>query len=150
MSNGKKIIIAGIIVFFMFVSARIFQKETQAQEEPLVIPDASVSAAGEENQKGREILTLLADLKSVRLDESIFSDPVFQSLKDTSVELSAEPKGRPNPFAPIGKDAVLSEDFSAFATTSPRDISFSSEALTDTKTKSKSSGSVIVIPVGGR
>lgn len=154
MSNKKRsIIIAGIIILGAFASLRTFQNETQAQE-PLVVPDTA-SVDTESNQKGREILALLAELKSVRLDESIFSDPIFQSLQDTSVELNQEPKGRPNPFAPLGKDVVLSEDFSGFATSSPRDIPFNTEVATSSKTKKTSSpfsksGAPIVIPVGGQ
>lgn len=150
MSNNKKTIIAGIFLFTAFLVARDFQNETQAQE-PLVVPDTA-PAAEENNQKGREILALLADLKSVRLDDSIFSDPAFQSLQDTSVELTAEPKGRPNPFAPLGKDVVLNEDFSAFATSSPRNISFNSTATSTPKKginkNTATAPGVIKIPIG--
>lgn len=151
--NKRTIIVGGIIVFAIFVYMHAFQNETQAQE-PLVAPDAAAPSGAGNSQKGREILALLAELKSVRLDESIFSDPMFQSLLDTSVELNPEPKGRPNPFAPLGKDVVLSDDFSGFATTSPRDISFSSATSSTVapkgpgqKNNSGPSG-VIVVPVG--
>jgi hypothetical protein len=140
MFNNKKTIIAGILVFAAAISSHVFQNETQAQE-PLVVPDTASSLGGEgTNQAGREILALLADMKSVRLDESIFSDPMFQSLQDISVELIAEPKGRPNPFAPIGKDAVLADDFSGFATGSPRNIPFNSGDLNNTKPTTTKSG----------
>lgn len=149
MFNNKKIIIVGTAIFIVFVCARIFQSETQAQEEePLVVPDAAPAEEGSRNQAGREILALLSDLRSINLDGSIFSDPAFQALKDTTVKLTEEPKGRPNPFAPIGKDVVLSEDFSAFATTGPRDISFTSDTPIGGKTKSKDAPPVVVIPTG--
>lgn len=138
MYNYKKIIIAGVIIFAVFAYVNVPQKETQAQESALVVPDTA-SPDGT-NQKGREILALLADLKSVRLDDSIFSDPVFQSLQDTSVELVLEPKGRPNPFAPLGQDSLLNAG-QGFATTAPRDIPFSSGADTST-VKSKATKSV--------
>lgn len=130
MSNYKRIIIAGIIIFTVFAYMNIPRKETQAQES-LVVPDTATDA---NNQKGREILALLADMKSIRLDESIFSDPMFQALQDTSVELVLEPKGRPNPFAPLGKDAILNESH-GFVTTSPRDIPFASAAAPTTTSK---------------
>lgn len=154
LNNKKTIIISGIIIFAVFAYMRTFQNETLAQE-PLVVPDTASVDGGSNNQKGREILALLADLKSVRLDESIFSDPIFQSLLDTSIELNLEPKGRPNPFAPLGKDIVLSGDFSGFATTSPRDIPFNTEIATSSKGKkssnsfNKSGTPVVVIPVNG-
>lgn len=150
MLQNKKIIVAGFVLFAVFAYANIFHKETRAQEEPLVTPDPPPAGQNEGNQKGREILALLADLKKIQLDGSIFDDPKFQELQDFSRELIPEPKGRPNPFAPIGKDVVLSEDFSGFATTSPRNIPFNTEEDIDTKTgkSSKKDGSVIVVPVG--
>ncbi len=135
MSNNKKIIIAGIIVFAVFAYAHAFQNETQAQE-PLIALDTTSSGGGT-NQQGQEILALLADLKKVRLDESIFSDPKFQELQDFSMELNPEPKGRPNPFAPLGRDAVLNESTPGTAAVNPRNIPFNSEAATAATKSSK-------------
>lgn len=39
------------------------------------------------------------------LDDSIFSSPNFQNLKDNTVTLSAQAAGRNNPFAPIGNES---------------------------------------------
>lgn len=50
----------------------------------------------------RELLVTLSDLKTVRLDSAIFSDPLFQSLQDFGVQIPLQPTGRRNPFAPIG------------------------------------------------
>lgn len=145
MFNYKRIILAGFAIFAVFAYLSVPQKETQAQE-PLVVADTAVAGVGN-NQKGREILALLADLKKISLDESIFSDPIFQSLKDFSVELAPEPKGRQNPFAPIGKDILLAES-AGTATTSVRSIPFSPEASAKNNPGS-STESPIVIPVRG-
>jgi hypothetical protein len=40
-------------------------------------------------------------MKSTKLDSAFFTDPVFLSLKDSSVEIVKEPVGRKNPFAPF-------------------------------------------------
>lgn len=133
MSHYKKITLAGVIIFLVFVYSGVSQKEIRAQEEALVVPDVIPSEEG--GQTGREILNLLADLKKVKLDESIFADPIFQLLKDTSVELDLEPKGRPNPFAPLGKDVVLDESQDFSTTTSLRDVPFSSETEPAPKSK---------------
>ncbi|MFA5764235.1 MAG: hypothetical protein WCX27_01830 [Candidatus Paceibacterota bacterium] len=50
------------------------------------------------------INTLLQKMAQVKLDRSLFSDPVFQNLKDNTVIFSSQPAGRNNPFAPIGSD----------------------------------------------
>lgn len=49
----------------------------------------------------QELIALLLELRSIRLDLSIFDDPEFQSLTDFSQELVPEPVGRPNPFVPL-------------------------------------------------
>jgi hypothetical protein len=53
------------------------------------------------------VATLLA-LRAVKLDGSIFSDPGFESLKDFSTQIVPEPIGRPNPFAPLGSNIIVS------------------------------------------
>ncbi len=48
-----------------------------------------------------ELLALLLDIRSIKLDESILSDTVFRSLEDFGQEIVLEPIGRENPFAPV-------------------------------------------------
>ncbi len=50
----------------------------------------------------QEFLSILDDLNAIRLDASILNDPNFQALRDFSVTLVPEPRGRENPFAPFG------------------------------------------------
>ncbi|OGC86308.1 hypothetical protein A3D70_00395 [Candidatus Adlerbacteria bacterium RIFCSPHIGHO2_02_FULL_54_18] len=50
-----------------------------------------------------EILATLSNLNTIRLDPSIFKDPVFISLTDFGVTIPAEQTGRRNPFAPVGQ-----------------------------------------------
>ena len=54
---------------------------------------------------GEDILVLVNQLKSVSIDTSLFSNPLFVTLKDLSVTVNPENQARPNPFAPIGNDA---------------------------------------------
>lgn len=51
---------------------------------------------------GQDILSLVTKLKTISLDQSFFSSPLFIRLQDFSVTLFPESQGRPNPFAPIG------------------------------------------------
>ncbi|MCE9549091.1 hypothetical protein K8Q98_01695 [Candidatus Nomurabacteria bacterium] len=56
----------------------------------------------------QDFLSILLNIKSLKLDDAIFSDPVFMSLKDSSILLNPEGnEGRPNPFAPIGSDPIV-------------------------------------------
>lgn len=54
---------------------------------------------------GKDLLVILADLRTLKLDDSIFTDPSFRALKNFRVELTPEPVGRDNPFAPINGSA---------------------------------------------
>lgn len=51
---------------------------------------------------GQDLIVLLSEIQSIRLDSQLFDNPAFRSLTDYSVELISEPQGRANPFAEIG------------------------------------------------
>lgn len=50
----------------------------------------------------QDLLLTLNNLRAIKLDPSIFSDPLFQSLTDFGVTIPPQPTGRGNPFAPVG------------------------------------------------
>lgn len=54
----------------------------------------------------QELIALLSELKAIRLEPTLFSDPVFRSLSDFGRELVPEPTGRTNPFAPFNATPV--------------------------------------------
>lgn len=61
-----------------------------------------------ENAESSELLKVLLNVKNIKLDASIFSEPAFQALIDSSIVLVPDgTEGRPNPFAPIGSDSAL-------------------------------------------
>lgn len=47
---------------------------------------------------GKDMLATLSKMKVTTLDEGIFEDPVFRSLRDFGVEIASQPIGRRNPF----------------------------------------------------
>ena len=60
------------------------------------------------SQVAKEFLSLLLSVKNIKLNIDIFSDIAFTSLHDSSIILVPDGnEGRPNPFAPIGADAVV-------------------------------------------
>lgn len=81
---------AGLLVwaYFMFLSP--------GSSGPLLSSGESVSPVSQ------ELLVTLGNLRTIRLDETIFADPVFVSLSDFGVVIPPEAIGRRNPFAPIG------------------------------------------------
>ncbi|HWB34290.1 MAG TPA: hypothetical protein VG753_03165 [Candidatus Paceibacterota bacterium] len=48
-----------------------------------------------------DVLSTLSNLNTIKLDPSIFSDPVFTALSDYSVAIPSEAAGRRNPFSPL-------------------------------------------------
>ena len=53
------------------------------------------------------IYNILQQMAKVNLDDSIFSNQIFQGLKDNTVSFSPQASGRNNPFAPIGSDSGI-------------------------------------------
>lgn len=69
-------------------------------------PEATTDPLNEsDSQIAKELLGILLNVKSIHLEDSIFSEEAFISLKDSSILLVQDGnEGRPNPFAPIGTD----------------------------------------------
>ncbi len=94
----KKIIYIAVLILVGLVAYNYFFKP-EINVDP--VTSEGVSPAGE-LAVDKEILTLLGDLHSLVLDNSIFNSSAFKSLEDFSLPVEDEPKGRSNPFAPIG------------------------------------------------
>lgn len=61
-----------------------------------------------ESSVGSELLSTLLNLRTIKLNEQIFSNPSFTSLQDFTITLAGNtPQGRSNPFAPIGIDPAV-------------------------------------------
>ena len=61
-----------------------------------------VQSSGSDSEAvGSQVLTLLNQFQSLKIDTSIFSDPGFLTLRDYSVAIPPENVGRANPFAPL-------------------------------------------------
>ena len=72
---------------------------TSSSSAPLL----SDSTNGGITTGSEETLQTLSQLHTIRLDSSIFTDPVFTSLNSFSVTLPPAQAGRRNPFAPVGQ-----------------------------------------------
>ena len=115
--QANKLPIAGILgaglllwAYFMFFSG--------GSSGPL-LASSSATAVTPVTQ---ELLVTLSNLRTIRLDETIFSDPVFESLSDFGVVIPPEAIGRRNPFAPLGAGG------GAPATTTPAETEEATES----------------------
>ena len=91
----NKMTLAGGVVFVLAIYA--YFTYFGGSSAPLTASNPSSSISG-------DLLVTLGSLHTIRLDNSIFSNPVFVSLSDFGTTLPDQPSGRRNPFAPVGKD----------------------------------------------
>ena len=89
--------LAGIIVAVVVVVGGYFAYNTGGSDELLT----TTTAATPTSQVSKELLSILANLKSISLDTSIFTDEVFISLSDFGTTIPLAPVGRENPFEPL-------------------------------------------------
>lgn len=69
---------------------------------PAALEAGVTSVALEKEATKQEFFRLLDSLETIKLDRSIFQEPIFQSLVNLSPEIAPrEKKGRPNPFLPL-------------------------------------------------
>ncbi|MEK7071418.1 MAG: hypothetical protein AAB943_00595 [Patescibacteria group bacterium] len=87
----------------------------KGDEEEAALVSSSTTAVPENTNNSnvnsslaQDFLSLLLNITSLKLDDSIFSDPAFLTLHDSSIILVPDGnEGRPNPFAPIGSDIIV-------------------------------------------
>ena len=114
MSSKIKNIIIFIVIATLIILAYVFLIKKSPEEQNLisslpasnniVLPTANV--LDQNSLIAQDLLSVLLSVKSIKLDDTIFSDEAFINLKDSSISLNPlGDEGRPNPFAPIGFEA---------------------------------------------
>jgi len=51
--------------------------------------------------EGAQVLSLLNEISSLKIDNSFFNNPSYKTLRDYSVQIPALSVGRPNPFSSV-------------------------------------------------
>lgn len=95
---GNIIIGAIVVVAAFFIYTYFFTSPAT----PALSATSAQSATAVSDQ---DLIVLLSTLHTIKLDDSIFSDPTFQSLTDFSTALVPEPVGRTDPFSPLSGSA---------------------------------------------
>jgi hypothetical protein len=75
------------------------------------------SSAQDESPVSQEILATLGNLRTIKLDNSLFQDTLFLSLSDFGVTIPPAAAGRRNPFAPVGQNGPAATKTAPAATT---------------------------------
>ena len=91
------LIVVAIIVAFIAYTAL-----TGVEDEPLLVTTVVASPQTPAAAAEQGLVSLLLELQALSLDGTLFTTPRFMGLSDFGQELSPQPVGRPNPFAPIG------------------------------------------------
>ena len=92
----------GYVIFFKkdTVANLAFTTTGSTRVDTTALPSNDASAT-------QGFLQTLLNLKTIKLDDTFFSNNAFTALQDNTVTLpQGTPTGRPNPFAPIGTDAI--------------------------------------------
>lgn len=97
----KTIFLVIIAVVVTGVAYNMFFKK-ENNRNLLVSDTGLIGSDSQASLVGDDLLTLLLDIRSVKLDDDIFSRESFKSLEDFSQSITPEPVGRKNPFAPVG------------------------------------------------
>mgnify|MGYP001570577003 CR=1 FL=1 len=104
---------AFILIYIFFIKPSPEQASLVSSEASAILPniDGSVADTSISNKNSliaKDFLALFSNIKNIKLNDAIFSDPAFVSLHDSSITLTPDgTEGRPNPFAQFGNDAVL-------------------------------------------
>ncbi len=93
-----------IILIIIFAYSLIFRgKDVKTDKNIASAPfkDTETTQQTAQLSEGFEMIKILNQLKSIKLDTDFFENQIFKSLNDSSKELITEAKGRTNPFAPL-------------------------------------------------
>ena len=101
-SSSKKTIVIIIIIIVLAVLAYFyFSGNPSASQSDTLEQSGGEQLSQEAEIAGARVLALLNQISSLKIDVSIFNDPVYKSLVDYSIEIPEQKIGRVNPFAPL-------------------------------------------------
>ena len=101
------IIVVIILIYIFFIKQAPEDKTSLVSSANTLIP-ATITDTGKVSL-AEDFLSVLLNVKNIKLNDTIFSDKAFNALLDSSIFLTPDGnEGRPNPFAPLGTDATTS------------------------------------------
>ena len=117
-NSSKKGIIALVVALIILLLGYAYFSGSEPNDSAINSLDtiSNVDVNSEASVKGAKILTLLSQIRSLKIDTSIFKDRSFQSLVDYTVEVPPQNVGKNNLFA----DFASSNNVSASANNSTR------------------------------
>ena|SRR6185369_15752420 len=108
-NSGKNLLVTIVILAAVVIAGYFYATRDRSSDVLLTSVLSSDAPTGVQG----DLLSVLRQLKTLKLDDSIFQDPVWNTLHDFGQTLSPQPSFRQNPFAPLNAAA----DFSSTTTT---------------------------------
>ncbi len=109
-SKIKNIIIFAVVAALLILIYIFFIKKVPEEQNLISSSNTALPATDTFNQNSlmtKDFLSVLLNVKSIKLDNTIFSDRAFINLHDSSILLIPPgDEGRLNPFAPIGYETT--------------------------------------------
>jgi hypothetical protein len=94
LNKYKNLIIAVVVIIGGFYGYNQFFNTSTTRS-------ASLQVTNSADVLGADIIKAINQINALKLDRSVFDDPIFRTLVDRSEEIQPQAKSRPNPFAPI-------------------------------------------------
>ena len=109
-SSNKTVFLAAGIIIVLVAGYFVFFKGKDKPDDTLTSTPGAPGQLGITGAKnpGADLLPYLAQLNSLQLNGAIFNSAAYKSLQDYTIVILEQPKGRPNPFAPVPKEAKAS------------------------------------------
>jgi phosphomevalonate kinase len=95
----KKNLITIVLIIIIGVVAFMYLNRSSSSDALL-----STDVATTDSADAKYIYNILQQMKKVELNDSIFSNSVFQGLKENVINFSPQESGRVNPFSPISNN----------------------------------------------
>ncbi len=88
------VVLAAAVIYYFYYSGAVVATDAQS--------GLAVDNVASNERVGEDVLNLLNQIHSLKIDTKFFKTPVYQSLVDFSVAIPTVNVGRQNPFSAIG------------------------------------------------
>ncbi|MFA6300798.1 MAG: hypothetical protein WC609_00415 [Candidatus Paceibacterota bacterium] len=100
-----------ILIYIFFIKPSPAQPNLVSTTNNPTLPNIDGTTPGANTPASvfvtEDFLALLLGVQQIKIDDTIFSEPAFIGLHDSSITLTLDnTEGRPNPFAPLGRDVM--------------------------------------------
>ncbi len=98
----KNIIIIAIVTLILLGGAGYFFGFSGSDDLSSVTQTGALGGGGVISKESTDFLSIVAGLRTITIDTSIFTNPAFTQLVDFGVPLTPQPVRNSNPFLPYG------------------------------------------------